>query len=159
MMRRVRWTDDTFALVKKLTAENVPSDEIARRFGCSLGSLRVNCSKKKVSLRTPNWQERQRNRLKAVWQTVAVFNDRPVEPKAEVLPPLPVPCIVDRQFRPKPVKPYKPLPLSRVALSLLRQQADLRGLTETALATRLLEAIAQNNLYDAVLQNDTAQAA
>jgi hypothetical protein len=162
MMRRVRWTDDTFALVKKLTAENVPSDEIARRFGCSLGSLRVNCSKKKVSLRTPNWQERQRNRLKAAWSTVAVFNDRPIEPPVEappVVPVLPVHAVVSRQFRPKPLKPFKPLPLSRVTLSLLRQRADMLGLTETALATRLLEAIVQNDLYDTVLHTSTAQAA
>jgi hypothetical protein len=33
------------------------------------------------------------------------------------------------------------------------------GLTETALATRLLEAIVQNDLYDTVLHTSTAQAA
>jgi len=156
MLPKVRWNESTFALVIKLTAENVPSSEIAAILGCSLGSLRVNCSKKKISLRTPNWKERQRNRLKAAWSTVAVFNDKPVE-VLPVVPELPVHAVVSRQFKPKSLKPFKPLPLSRVTLSLLRQRADLLGLTETAFATRLLEAIAQKDLYETVL--GTAQAA
>ena len=49
------------------------------------------------------------------------------------------------------------LQLSRVAMSRLRQRAEATGMTEAALVTNLLEVIAQDDLFDAVL--DTAKAA
>jgi hypothetical protein len=47
--------------------------------------------------------------------------------------------------------------LSKVAMSRLRQRADATGMTEDALVTNLLEVIAQDDLFDAVL--DTAKGA
>ena len=43
------------------------------------------------------------------------------------------------------------LQLSRVAMSRLRQHAEAIGVTEAQLASDLLEVIAQDDLYDAVL--------
>jgi hypothetical protein len=43
------------------------------------------------------------------------------------------------------------LQLSRVAMSRLRQRAEATGMTEAELVTTLLEMIAQDDLYDAVL--------
>jgi hypothetical protein len=47
------------------------------------------------------------------------------------------------------------LQLSRVAMSRLRQRAEAIGMTEAELVTTLIEMIAQDDLYDAVL--DTAK--
>jgi hypothetical protein len=47
------------------------------------------------------------------------------------------------------------LQLSLVAMSRLRQRAEATGMTEAELVTTLLEVIAQDDLYDAVL--DTAK--
>ena len=66
-----------------------------------------------------------------------------------------------------PVKPPEPpkqkqsyafalpttLKLSRVAMSRLRQRAEAIGVNEAQLASDLLEMIAQDDLYDAVLDN------
>ena len=43
------------------------------------------------------------------------------------------------------------LQLSRVAMSRLRQRAEAMGLNEAELVTTLIEMIAQDDLYDAVL--------
>ena len=43
------------------------------------------------------------------------------------------------------------LALSRVAMARLRQRADATGISEAQLATDLLEMIARDDLYDAVL--------
>ena len=43
------------------------------------------------------------------------------------------------------------LQLSRVAMARLRQRAQATGMTEAELVTKLLEVIAQDDLYDAVL--------
>jgi len=44
--------------------------------------------------------------------------------------------------------------LSHVARSHLRQRAEARGVTEAALVMLILETIARDNLYDAVLDDD-----
>ena len=46
------------------------------------------------------------------------------------------------------------LQLSKVAMSRLRQRAEATGMTEAALVTNLLEVIAQDDLYDAVLDTE-----
>jgi ADP-dependent phosphofructokinase/glucokinase len=45
------------------------------------------------------------------------------------------------------------LQISRVAMSRLRQRAEAIGMNEAQLASDLLEVIAQDDLYDAVLDN------
>jgi ADP-dependent phosphofructokinase/glucokinase len=45
------------------------------------------------------------------------------------------------------------LQISRVAMSRLRQRAEAIGVNEAQLASDLLEVIAQDDLYDAVLDN------
>jgi hypothetical protein len=45
------------------------------------------------------------------------------------------------------------LQLSKVAMSRLRQRAEAAGMTEAELVTTLIEVIAQDDLYDAVLDN------
>ena len=69
---------------------------------------------------------------------------------------------------PTPPKPPKPpqskrcfafavpttLQLSKVAMSRLRQRAEATGVTEAALVTTLIEVIAQDDLYDAVLDSE-----
>ena len=50
------------------------------------------------------------------------------------------------------------LQLSLVAMSRLRQRAEAMGTTEDDLVTTLIEVIAQDNLYDAVLDNGNGAA-
>jgi hypothetical protein len=65
----------------------------------------------------------------------------PKEVKVVPLVPSPVP--------PKP--PKQTLQLSGIAMSRLRQRAEAIGVSEAALAMKLLEVIAQDDLFDAVL--------
>ena len=44
--------------------------------------------------------------------------------------------------------------LSRVAMSRLRQRAEATGMTEAQLASKLLETIALDDLFDAVLDTE-----
>ena len=46
------------------------------------------------------------------------------------------------------------LQLSEVAVSRLRQRVEATGMTEAALVTNLLEVIAQDDLFDAVLDTE-----
>ena len=50
------------------------------------------------------------------------------------------------------------LQLSKVAMSRLRQRAEAIGVDEAELVAKLLEVIAQDDLFDAVLDNDKGAA-
>ena len=132
--RRPILTKDVMAGVPVLVQQGLSTEAIAARLGCTAGTLKVRCSQAQISLRTPK--------------------------KVKVVPLVPlVPGI-------KPPKPSQSKPcfafavpttlqLSRVAMSRLRQRAQATGMTEAELVTTLIEVIAQDDLYDAVL--DTAK--
>src|SRR4051794_8778182 len=129
-----RWrpilTKDVMAGVPELVQKGLSTQAIAARLGCTVGTLKVRCSQKGISLRVPK-------ELKVVPLTPLVPGPKP----------------------PKPSQPQRcfafavptTLQLSRVAMARLRQRAEATGLTEAELVTTLIEVIAQDDLYDAVL--------
>ena len=125
-------TKDVIAGIPVLVQQGLNAEAIAARLGCSPGTLKVRCSQAGISLRVPK--------------------DVKVVPMVPLVP------------APKPPKPPKQkrcfafavpttLQLSRVAMSRLRQRAEAMGMNEAELVTTLLEMIAQDDLYDAVLDN------
>ncbi len=134
-MRKPIFTDAVLALIPTLVAQNVPPAEIAERVGCTLGTLTVRCSEYKISLRTPNWRDRRKQRV--------------AEPKATTITMLPKPV-----SSPQPLTMQSSLMLSRVAMSRLRQRAEAGGMTEAQLASKLLETIGLDDLFDAVLDTE-----
>ena len=130
-MRKRIFTDEVFALIQQLVAQDVRTDQIAERIGCKVTSLKVVCSQRKISLRTPSGRKKEPKVLPCA-----------VEPKEEVIKSRPL------------LTMQSSVMLSRVAASRLRQRAEALGMTEATLATSLLELIAKDDLYDAVL--DTA---
>jgi hypothetical protein len=128
--RRRILTKDVMARIPVMVQQGLDAEAIAAELGCNIGTLRVRCSQAQISLRVPR-----------------DFN------------------VVSLVPAPKPPKPPKPpnqkrsndlalpttLQLSRVAMSRLRQRAEAIGMNEAELASALLEMIAQDDLYDAVL--------
>ena len=107
-----------------LVQKGLNAEAIAARLGCTVGTLKVRCSQARISLRVPK--------------------------EVEVVP------LVPALKPPKQKRSYAfalptTLQLSRVAMSRLRQRAEALGVNEAQLARDLLEAIAQDDLYDAVL--------
>jgi hypothetical protein len=129
--RRTIFTKELFADIPVLVQQGLKAEAIAARLGCTVGTLKVRCSQAQISLRVPK--------------------------EVKVVPLVPAP---------KPPKPSQSkrcfafavpttLQLSRVAMSRLHQRAEATGMTEAELVTTLIEVIAQDDLYDAVL--DTAK--
>ena len=110
-----------------LVQQGLNTEAIAARLGCTAGTLKVRCSQARISLRTP----------KQVEMVPLVPAPRP--PK----PPQSKPCFA--------FAVPTTLQLSRVAMSRLRQRAEAPGMTGAELVMKLLEMIAQDDLYDAVL--------
>ena len=131
--RRGILTMDVMAGIPALVAQGLRAEAIAARLGCTPGTLKVRCSQAQISLRLP--------------KEVKVVPLVPLAPAA----PAPKPTQSKRCFA---FAVPTTLQLSRVAMSRLRQRANAMGVTEAALATTLLEMIAQDDLYDAVLDTE-----
>ena len=125
--RRCILTKDVMAGIPVLVQQGLNAEAIAARLGCSAGTLKVRCSQAGISLRVPK-----------------EVNVVPLVP----LVPAPKPPKQKRCFA---FAVPTTLQLSRVAMSRLRQRAEAIGVNEAQLASDLLEVIAQDDLYDAVL--------
>jgi hypothetical protein len=130
--RRYILTEDVMAGIPVLVQQGLNAEAIAARLGCTVGTLRVRCSQAQISLRVPK--------------------EVKVVPMVRALPAKP-----PQSKRCFAFAGPTTLQLSRVARSRLRQRAEATGVNEAALVRNLLEVIAQDDLFDAVL--DTAESA
>ena len=129
-MRHRILTKEVLASIPSLVQQGLNTEAIAARLGCKVATLKVRCSQSQISLRVPN-------EVKVV----------PMVP----LVPTPKPPKPPEQKRSYAFAVPTTLQLSKVAMSRLRQRAEAMGVTEAELVTKLLEVIAQDDLYDAVL--------
>jgi hypothetical protein len=130
--RRSIFTKDLFADIPVLVQQGLRAEAIAARLGCTVGTLKVRCSQQGISLRVPK------------------------EVKVVPLVPASQPSQSKRCFA---FAVPTTLQLSKVAMSRLCQRAEATGMTEAELVTALIEVIAQDDLYDAVLDTDARQLA
>jgi hypothetical protein len=128
--RRSILTKDVMAGIPVLVQQGLNTEAIAARLGCTAGTLKVRCSQAQISLRIPK--------------------EVKVVPLVPLVPP-PTPPKPPKQKRSYAFAVPTTLQLSRVAMSRLRQRAEATGVNEAELVTNLLEMIAQDDLYDAVL--------
>ena len=139
---RTRFTPEAVAQILSLVAQGVSSAEIASHVGCTLGTLRVRCSQLGISLR--------HNRM----------NGGPDSRKQNV-------CTMDSRGNGR-IDETEPVnhahgqsePLARLTISLssmiveqLRHRAAAYGISDVMLAARLVQAIARDNLFEAVLDD------
>jgi len=132
--RTKKITPEVLEQIPSLLERGLSPADIAHRVGCTLGTLRVICSKSKVSLR----QSYRRSDAPKAKETSA----RPL-----VFP-----------IRRASANHHQTmmLELPKMTAALLRQQAGAKRLSVSALAGMLLEKIVQDGLYDAVLDDGEA---
>ena len=116
--------------IRILIDQGVAAREIAHKVGCTLGTLRVVCSKSKISLRRKN----------------------PTQNGEQTVERVSTPRLIS--FSISGVSTTMGLRLPKQTAELLRQQAAAKGLSASTLATTLLKVIAQDDLWDAVLDED-----
>jgi len=127
--------------IPALVAQGLSTAEIARELGCAEGSLRVRCSQLKISLRRHG-------------------NPKPDARTANV-GPASFGAAVDRRQIAKRAGPQEKadanhetelcVALPHKTMHRLRQHAALMGISTAMLAASLLQTIAQDSLYKAVL--------
>jgi hypothetical protein len=118
-------------IIPTLIERGMSPAEIAARVGCTSGTLRVACSKAKISLR-----KRESDQARPSYDTPQLR-----------------PSYGTLQQR---THHWLLLKLPEMAGGKLRQEAGKRGLAVGTFASMLLEVIAQDNLYEAVLDEGEA---
>ena len=134
-MRKMILTKTVLASISTLVEQGLNTEAVAARLGCKVSTLKVRCSQAQISLRVPK--------------------------EVKVVPLVPVLSPTKPPESPKQKRSYAfalptTLQLSRVAMSRLRQRAEALGVNEAQLASDLLEVIARDDLYDAVLDRKAA---
>jgi hypothetical protein len=127
-----------------LLDRGLTSAEIAAQFGCTLGTLRVKCSRLQISLR------RRPKRSGENLQT-ELERHQPTLPKGGVVssrPASPDRSAANRGNR------LLDIALPADTIDQLRQHGDAMGISAAALAASLLETISRDGLYSAVLDAD-----
>jgi hypothetical protein len=135
MSKPMKFTPEVMASIPVMLANGMAREEIAATIGTTIGSLQVRCSQNGISLRAPGG--RCKRQL--------------VKPEVKEEPPAGAGrCpAVGANFKINVI-------LEREALSLLAMRAEKLGTTVNAVAKRLLETIARDNLYDAVVDEEAA---
>jgi hypothetical protein len=140
MAQHRKLTPAVITKIKSWVDQGLRAEEIARNIGCTVGTLRVRCSQLGISLRSINGR-----RVAISWQRPQALAVSPTS-NSESIPNGHRSSEESRAFERSLI-----VPMSPATIFLLRRRAASRGLSETGLAASLLERIAEDDLYDAVL--------
>lgn len=144
MAQQKKLTPIAITRIRSWVEQGLSANEIARNIGCTIGTLRVRCSQLKISLRhsphkngarvaSTTAQQAPGSQLSATEQFRKRSGGRHI---AET----------DHGWKEQLL-----VPVSEETVHQLQSRAALKGLSDSCLAATLLEKIAQDDLYDAVL--------
>jgi hypothetical protein len=132
MSRSKKITHGVVLQIGSWIGQGLSANDIAQKVGCTVGTLRVRCSQLGVSLRRKNITEKKP--LVVVAPRIAAD-----QPSGQEL---------------GGHKEQLVLQISHAILYELQKRAALNGTSGSTLATTLLERIVQDNLYNAVLDEN-----
>ena len=143
-MAKQKLTPMVIARIRLWIEQGVSADEIARNVGCTIGTLRVRCCQLKISLRHSRHKNGARvanavARQAPGSQLSATEQCRNRGGGGHV-------AETDHGWKEQLL-----VPVSEETVHQLQSRAALKGLSDSRLAATLLEKIAQDDLYDAVL--------
>ena len=138
MPRRKIFTASVVRQIPRLVDQGLNATEIAECIGCTVGTLRVRSSQLGISLRRKYLNEQEKERLGAK-ESGPVRKKRSDEAEGYA------PSLNARE------KMELKVVVPKDTADRLRQQALLKGISYQSLAAWLLNIIARDRLYDAVL--------
>ena len=158
MPRRKLVTADVISQIESWVNNGLSAVAIAERIGCTLGTLRVRCSQFGISLR------RKGGRVAAVTdvfghQRMPAEGPRPVRSELAEKRAATRPRTVTKRNEIDAVDQEDLLVIwmPQPAVQLLRSRAARKGISESALATILLETVVRDDLYEAVLDEGSTE--
>jgi len=141
------FTDEVLASIPAMIAGGMKRDAIAEKLGTTVASLQVKCSIAGVSLRPPGPRcQRSRAELDALAEQRRIKKALLAGLPLEVAPPPP-----PKEFKSRGVNYKIKVAMDTEALALLVMRAEKLGTTVDVVARKVLEAVARDNLYDAVV--------
>lgn len=132
MQSRTKFTPTTIIQIQRWLGEGLSADGIAERIGCTVGTLRVRCSQLGISLRCRKQScDPAKNDANGTRRVRPSTKHVRSYPRAQLI-----------------------LSVSRGTLDQLRTYASSKGVSGSRVAALLLEKIAEDDLYEAVLDDN-----
>jgi hypothetical protein len=167
MARPKKLTSIAVAQIPSWVAHGLSAAEIAEKLGCTLGTLRVRCSQLGISLRrrpggplaSADVRSLGRNNAAEQAINVEIAGMDLVSAGADRPPAATTPwCAIQAEPETGPDSTTNSrarllVTLSQIAFDQLRGKATLKGMSGAMLASMLIEAIARDDLFTAVLDN------
>ena len=148
MPRRRLFASATMDQIESWLNEGLSAAAIAEKVGCTLGTLRVRCSQAGVSLRRKKGPVAAQGCPRGPAETPRGIPSRSGE-KPTVTPSRTI--TVRSETGAAYEDEHLVLRVARATIQHLRSRAARKGLSDSVLATMLLETIVQDDLYEAVL--------
>ena len=142
MPRRRLFASATMDQIESRLNEGLSAAAIAEKVGCTLGTLRVRCSQAGVSLRRKKGPVAAQGCPRGPAETPRGIPSRSGEKLA---------ATARSETGAASEEEHLVLRIARPAIQHLRSRAARKGLSDSVLATMLLETIVQDDLYEAVL--------
>jgi hypothetical protein len=132
MQSRTKFTPTAIMQIQRWLGEGLSADEIAARIGCTIGTLRVRCSQLGISLRCRKQSsDPVKNDANATRRSRTSAKHASSDPRGRLI-----------------------LSVRRGTLDQLRTYASSKGISGSRFAASLLEKIAEDDLYEAVLDDN-----
>jgi len=148
MAQQKKLTPMVISGIRTWVQQGLNANEIAQNIGCTVGTLRVRCSQLKISLR-------HRGHSNGAYTGNGAYTADTIARQAAASPPPPGQGTKRNEFTSVGSKVDRReqllVPVSKSTVQLLQTRAALKGLSDFCLAATLLEIIAQDDLFDAVL--------
>jgi hypothetical protein len=146
MARRRTFTDLVVRRIPRLVDQGLSAAEIAEIIGCTVGTLRVRCSQFGISLRRKSPHDLAKSHSASKESAPACSKLSSVAEGIQS----PLPRVEG--------KSELTVVISKEAAERLKEQASLKRMSYQALATCVLEIVARDRLYDAVLDDHEDEA-
>jgi hypothetical protein len=142
MAQQKKLTPMAISKIRSWVEQGLSANEIAQNIGCTIGTLRVRCSQLKISLR----HSRDKNGARAVNATARQAPGRQIYEQFRKRSGGGHTAETDHGWNERLL-----VPVSEETVHKLQSQAALKGLSDSYLAATLLEKVAQDDLYNAIL--------
>jgi hypothetical protein len=130
MQSRTKFTPTTIVQIQRWLDEGLNAEQIAETIGCTIGTLRVRCSQLGISLRSRKRRELPRKDAKGTGRARVRANEVGADPRERLI-----------------------VSVRRGTLDQLRTHASSKGISGSRFAASLLKKIAEDDLYEAVLDD------
>jgi hypothetical protein len=138
------FTPEVLASLPTMLQQGMEDADIAAAIGCNVSTLKVVCSRHKISLRRPEAWKLARREARRKLRTEMMIENLPPKDQAKR-------AEREKEFATRLVNAKIKVHIEPKLLALMTMRAEMKRTTVDVIAKQVLETIIEDNLWDAVI--------